>query len=67
MSRLARAHVESALRQKFPDADVEVVRDPGGLRIGLHWPGADSMIAITGDEPGTVLAALLARPKAGDA
>lgn len=60
MSRLARGHVESELRARFPDGDVSVeTTDGGGLRISVH-ARAGSLV-ITSD-PGGMLAALLSAP-----
>jgi hypothetical protein len=60
MSRLARGHVESRLRERFPGGDVTVeVMDGGGLWIAVH-ARAGSLVMITSEQPGGVLAALLA-------
>jgi len=62
MGRLARGHVESQLRERFPDGDVSVeTTDGGGLRISVH-ARAGSLVMITSDQPGGMLAALLSAP-----
>ncbi len=63
MGRLARGHVEERLRERFPGRIVQVEQEPGGLRIEIRSArGGSSLIAITSDKPGGVLAALLAAP-----
>jgi hypothetical protein len=62
MSRLVRGHVEARLRERFPGADVTVDHERGDLRIEVTWKGAGTLIAITGDEPSGILAALLTAP-----
>jgi hypothetical protein len=60
MSRLVRAHVESEIRKRFPRSDVTVEADR--MRIEIRTGAASTLIAITGDEPSGILAALLTAP-----
>jgi hypothetical protein len=64
MSRHSHQHIEDALVDRFKDSDVTVDReDDGSLRIEIYTGGCGTTVAISGAEPSTVLAALIASPE----
>jgi hypothetical protein len=61
MNHRSAERVAALLRARYPGSDVDVTRQPGGLRIEVCGEGS-SMFAVIGDEQSAVLAALEACP-----
>jgi hypothetical protein len=55
-SREQAQRIEALLRARYPEADVDVMRVFGGLRVEIISPG-DSTVAIIGTEYSALLAA----------
>ncbi len=57
MNRETAKRIETQLRGRFPDGDIEVTRVPGGLLIEVHTEGS-TLRADIGDGHSALFAAL---------
>ncbi|WP_300603445.1 hypothetical protein [Trebonia sp.] len=58
MNRADAKRIKTRLKERYPGSEVTVDREPGGLRIQMRTGPASTIIAVTGDEPSAILAAL---------
>ncbi|WP_300608541.1 hypothetical protein [Trebonia sp.] len=62
MKRRDAQRIETRLKARYPGSEVTVDREPGGLRVQVRRPGS-TIVAVTGDEPSAILAALTQSPE----
>jgi hypothetical protein len=57
------SRVAKLLRARYPDGDIDVMREPDSLRIEVHFDNASRLFAVIGDEHSLLLVALGASPE----
>jgi hypothetical protein len=56
------SRVAELLRARYPDGDIDVMREPDSLRVEVHPGNGSSLFAVIGDERSLLLAVLGASP-----
>jgi hypothetical protein len=57
------SRVAKLLRARYPDGDIDVIREPDSLRIEVRFGNASTLFAVIGDERSPLLMALGASPE----